>query len=121
MLFWPISCHFWCLVVILVTFSSNLSNFENNPLKKIQKSKKQEKNKKKNKKIFRKLQKSPKIQKSQKISKNPLFFLNPNFLKNIFFSKKNPLCILILNTKATRFDQSSPVQPNPEKTNMEKS
>ena len=28
MLFWPILGHFWCPVVTLVTFSSNLSNFE---------------------------------------------------------------------------------------------
>ena len=30
MLFWPIFCNFWCPVVTLVTFSSNLSNFERN-------------------------------------------------------------------------------------------
>ena len=31
MLFWPSFGHFWCPVVTLVTFSSNLSNFERNP------------------------------------------------------------------------------------------
>ena len=29
-LFWPILGHFWCSLVNLVTFSSNLSQFENN-------------------------------------------------------------------------------------------
>ena len=33
MLFWPIFGNFWCPVVTLVTFSSNLSNFERNPQK----------------------------------------------------------------------------------------
>ena len=33
MLFWPIFDNFWCPVVTLVTFSSNLSNFERNPKK----------------------------------------------------------------------------------------
>ena len=39
MLFWPIFGDFWCPVVTVVTFSSNLSNFERNPKKteKIQK------------------------------------------------------------------------------------
>ena len=35
MQFWNILGHFWCPVVSLVTFSSNLSNFENNPKKNI--------------------------------------------------------------------------------------
>ena len=30
---WPIFCNFWCPVVALVTFSSNLINFEKNPNK----------------------------------------------------------------------------------------
>ena len=33
MLFWPIFGNFWCPVVTLVTFSSNLGNFESNPKK----------------------------------------------------------------------------------------
>ena len=33
MLFWPIFGFFWCPVVTLVTFSSNLKNFERNPKK----------------------------------------------------------------------------------------
>jgi hypothetical protein len=33
MLFWPIFGNFWCLVVIVVTFSGNLSNFERNQKK----------------------------------------------------------------------------------------
>ena len=39
LLFWPIFGNFWCIVVTLVTFSSNLSNFGRNPKKpkKIQK------------------------------------------------------------------------------------
>ena len=39
MLFWPILGNFWCPVVTLVTFSSNISNFKRNPKKpkKIQK------------------------------------------------------------------------------------
>ena len=40
-LLWPVSGHFWCSVVTLVTFRSNLNN-------------------------FKKIQKNPKIQKSQK-------------------------------------------------------
>ena len=33
MLFWKIFDNFWCLIVTLVTFSSNLSKFERNPKK----------------------------------------------------------------------------------------
>ena len=42
MLFWPIFGNFWCPVVTLVNFSSNISNFERNTkkTKKIQKKKK---------------------------------------------------------------------------------
>ena len=29
--FWPILSHFWCSVVTLVTFSSNLNNYEKIP------------------------------------------------------------------------------------------
>ena len=36
MLFWPVLGHFWCSVLTLVTFISNLNNFEKNP-KNIQK------------------------------------------------------------------------------------
>ena len=58
MLFWPILGHFWCLVVNLVTFSSDLSDFEKNPynhkisphLQKNQKKKKSKKFKKRTKK-----------------------------------------------------------------------
>ena len=38
MLFWPIFGNCWCPVATLVTFSSNISNFERNP-KKTKKSK----------------------------------------------------------------------------------
>ena len=69
-MFWPIFGNFWCPVITLVTFSSNLSNFEGNP-KKPKKSKKNPKNFKK----FQKIQKSKKVQKIQKIQKK---------------SKKNP-------------------------------
>ena len=59
MLFWPIFGNFWCPVVTVVLFSSNLSSFERNPPKKnpikIQKNSKNSKN--------------PKIQKIQKIQK----------------------------------------------------
>ena len=60
MLFWPILSPFWCPVVTVVTFSSDLSNFKNNEknkdkkIKKIincQKAKQSGKMKKKNSKI----------------------------------------------------------------------
>ena len=54
--------------------------------------------------------------KSLKISKNlkkSLFFKNPNFFKNICDRPKK--LYLFLNIRNTGFDQSSPVQPNPEK------
>ena len=67
MLFWTIFGNFWCPVVNLVTFSSNLCNFERNPKKpqnkkqfnkfpKIKKPKKNRKNKKKQKKNPKKIQ-----------------------------------------------------------------
>ena len=57
MLFWPIFGNFWCPVVTVVKFSSNLSNFERNQKK--QKSPK-------------KIQKNPKNSKKlKKKSKNP--------------------------------------------------
>ena len=62
MLFWPIFGNFWCLVVIVVTFSGNLSNFERNQ-------KKTKKSKRKKRKKFKKIKKIKKIQKSQKIQK----------------------------------------------------
>ena len=64
MLFWPILGNFWCPVVALVTFSSNIRNFERNP-KKTKNIQKQFKQKIKN---FKKsnIQKSPKIKKIQK-------------------------------------------------------
>ena len=64
MLFWAVFGDFWCPVVTVVTFSSNLSNFERNPPKneKIQnKSKKIQKNLK-----IKKSKKIPKIQKKSK-------------------------------------------------------
>ena len=61
MLFWHIFGILWCPVVSLVTFSSNLSNFERNP--------KKTKNPKISKK-FQKISKNPKIQKSPKNQKN---------------------------------------------------
>ena len=80
MLFWPIFGNFWCPVVTLVTFSSNLSNFETNS-KKLKKIPKKSKSKKKNsfknpkinlKKIKKKVSKWSKIQKSLE-QKNPFF------------------------------------------------
>ena len=53
MLFWPIFDNFWCSVVTLVTFSSNLSNFERKP-KKLEK--------KERKKITKNPIKNPKTQ-----------------------------------------------------------
>ena len=77
MLFWPIFANFQCPVVTLVTFGSNLSNFEINP--------KKPKNTKKIQIFFKKNPKKPKTKKSpvnQKKSKK-----NPK--KKII--KKNPL------------------------------
>ena len=53
---WPIFDNFWCPVVTMVTFSSNLSNFERNQIK-TKKSKKNSK-KSKNQKIKKKIKKS---------------------------------------------------------------
>ena len=61
MLFWPIFENFWCPVVTLVTFSSNLRNFEWNPKNPPKSQKKPEK--------IPKIPKIPKIQKIQKKSK----------------------------------------------------
>ena len=71
MLFWPIFADFWCPVVTVVTFSSNLSNFGRNQKKK--------KNPKKSKK-------NQKIKKSKKILKNPKknFAKKKNKIKNAF-------------------------------------
>ena len=55
MLFWPIFGNLWCPVVTVVTFSSNLSNFERN-------TKKPQKNPKKSKESLKK----KKIQKSKR-------------------------------------------------------
>ena len=67
MLFWPIFGNFWCPVVTMVTFSSNLINFERNQ----KKTKNSRNNPTKKSKKF----KNPKVQKSPKSSKK---------------SKKNP-------------------------------
>ena len=69
MLFWPIFDNFWCPVVTLVAFSSNLSNFERNP-KKPKKKEEEKKKKKISKKNPKKNQKSIKKQKNPKIVKN---------------------------------------------------
>ena len=58
--------HFWCQVVILVTFSSNLDNFE------------------KNVKIN-----TEKIQKKYQKFQNLFFFNQDFFLNNFFCRKKN--------------------------------
>ena len=55
-LFWPIFGNFWCPVVTLVTFSSNLRNFERNPKKPI-------KIQQKNRKISKKIKNPKKVQK----------------------------------------------------------
>ena len=77
MLFWPIFGDFWFPVVTLVTFSSNISNFERNPKKPEKNPKKIKKKSKKFKKskTQKKSKKSKKIQKKskkiQKIHQNP--------------------------------------------------
>ena len=58
MLFWPIFGNFWCSVVTMVTFSSNISNNNKKNIQKISK-------------IFLKISKNPKIQKTSQKSKNP--------------------------------------------------
>ena len=89
MLFWPFFGNFWCPVVTLVNFNSNLSNFSKNPkfflflfffLQKFQKSKKNPKNSKIKtkyrkvfffnfKKIYKKSKKSIKKPKSKNYQK----------------------------------------------------
>ena len=62
MLFKPILGHFWCPVVTLVAFSSNVSNFKKNPksqLKILKKSKKKLNILKNSKKIQKKSFKNP--------------------------------------------------------------
>ena len=50
------------------------------------------------------------------LKKNHIFSKNPKVLKNIIFSKKiKTKSSLFLNIRNMQFDQSSPVQPNPEK------
>ena len=56
---------------------------------------------------------------NKKNLKKSLWLKNPNYLKNIFVSKKK--YSWVLNIRTTRFNQSYSVQPNPEKTNQEKS
>ena len=47
---------------------------------------------------------------------------NWNFWKNIsFYANRKKISALFLNIRSTRFDQSSPVQPNPEKKNLKES
>ena len=62
MLFWTIFGNFWCPVVTLVTFSTNLSNFKRNPQKNPKKVQKFQK--------FLKIQNPKKIKKSKKSKKN---------------------------------------------------
>ena len=63
------------------------------------------------------------VEKSEKTSKNlPFFSKNCKFLKYIFLAKrKEKKSVSFLNFRTTQFDQSSPVQPNPEKKNLKKS
>ena len=56
--YYAVLAHFWCPVVTLVVFSSNLSNFERHPDKP-----------KKSLKKFKKFQKSKKLKKSKKSTK----------------------------------------------------
>ena len=49
-----------------------------------------------------------------------LFFLITNILRN-FFSQHKKKSFLFFNIRNTRFDQTSPVQPNPETKNLENS
>ena len=55
------------------------------------------------------------LEKSQKILKKHLLSKNPKFLKEKKFQQKEEKSSLFLNIRNMRFDQSSPVQPNPEK------
>ena len=103
MLFWLILGHFWCSVVTLVTFSSNLNNFEKiqTKIQKIQKNPKkiQNLNKLQQKNIYiyiikfkKKRKKIRKSVKNRKIQKNHFFFKSEIF-ENIFFSpNKKMLC-----------------------------
>ena len=64
--FGPFLAIFWCPVVAVVTFSSNLSNFERNQKKR---------------KHPKKIPKNPKKSKNQKMPKNPKIQKNKNKLK----------------------------------------
>ena len=63
MLFWPIFGNFWCPVVTLVTFSSNLSTFKRNPPPKNIPKNSNNFKKSKNPTESKKVEKIPKIQK----------------------------------------------------------
>ena len=64
MLFWLIFGNFWYPVVTLVTFSSNLSNFERNPPPK--------KNPRKIRKLKKKIKKNPRIKKKKILNYKPM-------------------------------------------------
>ena len=96
MLFWPSLCHFWRLVTTLVTFNSNLNNFERR--KKILtarkiwnrwKAPKNPKNFPKSQDIFQKLKtlkvKKKNPNKNQKIKKIILFFVSLFFNQKFFY------------------------------------
>ena len=63
----------------------------------------------------KKIQKYPKLSKNPKISKNHFPPSKVNFFWKICFLIKNKKNNLFLNIGNMQFDQSSPVQPNPEK------
>ena len=97
MLFWPIFGNFWCPVVTLVTFNSNLSKFERNH-KKTKESKKvpnffykfqtnPKKNPLKKLKLSKIVKKSKNLGKSEKKLKN-LFFKNFENFFIFFFRRK---------------------------------
>ena len=82
MLFWPIFGIFLCPVLTLVTFSSNINNFERN-------SKKTLKKKQKNPKNSKNLKKSKNVQKSNKSKKIQKKF-HKNLFKKVQKSPENP-------------------------------
>ena len=96
MLFWPIFGDFWFPVVTLVTFSSNLSNFQKSPTNpkkipkkpKISKNLKNPKKSKKNNKVPKNFKNAKNLKIFQKIQKNHFFSKKSENFENIFFSTK---------------------------------
>ena len=93
MLFWPIFGNFWCPVVALLPFSSNLSNFKKNPKKEDPKQFKKIQTNSLNPRIKKSFQKSKKNQKSIKPAKNHKILKNgQKITKNQKISKTIKIC-----------------------------